>query len=217
MYKARKGEDLVILKDVKKSFGRNLIFEGVNMEIDTGKPVVLMGSNGCGKSTLLRIIADLLACTSGEVVRKPGVKISYVPDRFPKVPFKVEDYLLHMGSIQGMKPEDVKKYADEQFKLLNIPQHIRRQRVSKCSKGTIQKINIMQALMVKPDLLILDEPFSGLDEASVEGLVQLLKGLEGTALVLACHQKELAQQISDKIFVFREGRVFRYEAKSESD
>jgi len=187
------------------------------MEIDGLAPVVLMGSNGCGKSTLLRIIAGLLDCTSGEVVRKADAKISYVPDRFPKVPFRVADYLLHMGSIQGVPPEEVKKYVDKQFNFLNIPEHIKKQWVSKCSKGTIQKINIMQALITKPDLLILDEPFSGLDEDSVEGLVAMLKGLEETAVVLACHQKKLAQRISDKIFVFNKGGVLLYEHENVAD
>jgi len=177
------------------------------MDIDGGEPVVFMGSNGCGKSTLLRIIAGLLHCTTGEVVHLPEIKISYVPDRFPKLPFKVNDYLRHMGRIQKISDGDILKYMRTMFERLNIPEHIETQKIPHCSKGTIQKINIMQALITRPDLLILDEPFSGLDEDTVEVMVELLKNMEETHIVLSCHEKILAQRLAEKVFVFRKGAV----------
>jgi len=194
--------EIISLKNVSKSYADKVIFSDVTMSITTDKPTVIMGVNGCGKSTLLKIIAGVLSHTSGEVTRNPNIKISFAPDRFPKLPFKVSEYISHMGKINGMSDKDINNYLDTQFEYLGIPQHIKDQKIAKCSKGTIQKINIMQSLLTKTDVLVMDEPFSGLDENSIEQLVKLLTSMEQTAIVLSCHEKTLAPRISDNIFVF---------------
>jgi len=217
--------EIISLKNVSKSYAKKVIFSDVNMSIVPGQPTVIMGANGCGKSTLLKIIAGVLSHTSGEVIRSPKIKISFAPDRFPKLPFKVSDYLSHMGKINGMSGEEINNYIDTQFEYLGIPKHIKHQKIAKCSKGTIQKINIMQSLLAKTDmhgvrccpnnfgqhqatsLLIMDEPFSGLDENSIEQLIKLLTSMQQTAVIISCHEKTLAQRISDNIFVFDEQSV----------
>jgi len=195
---------LIELKNVGKSYSGNLVFGGVSMSIGAGDAIVVMGSNGCGKSTLLKIIAGLLACSDGEITFAPRIKISYVPERFPRLPFKVQDYLLHMGSIQGLSAGEINAYIAEKFKELNIPDNIKRQNLKNCSKGTVQKINIMQALITKPDLLVLDEPFSGVDEKSIDRVVELFAELarNKTAVVLSCHEKDLARKVTENIFLF---------------
>ncbi|MCL2356414.1 MAG: ABC transporter ATP-binding protein [Defluviitaleaceae bacterium] len=193
----------ISLKNVSKSFAGKLVFCNATMSLRANRPTVIMGRNGCGKSTLLKIIAGVLAHTEGEIVRRPGIKISYAPDRFPKLPFKVGDYLLHMGRIQGISDSDINKYADSQFDRFGIPENIKQQVIYKCSKGTIQKVNIMQAFLTKPDLLVMDEPFSGLDESSVEELIRLLAETSDTAVIISCHEKLLAQRITaDNLYVF---------------
>jgi len=195
---------LVSLKNVSKMYADKLIFCNVSMSVKTAKPIVIMGKNGCGKSTLLKIIAGVLRHTEGEISRMPKIKISYMPDRFPKLPFKVWGYLRHMGRIQGISDMDIKNYVDMQFEYLSIPKNIMEQKIHKCSKGTIQKINIMQAFMSKPDLLVVDEPFSGLDEGSIDRLIELLAetAQNETAIILSCHEKVLAQRVTDNLFVF---------------
>ena len=195
---------MILLKDVGKSYGNKLVFDNANMSIETAKPTVIMGKNGCGKSTLLKIIAGVLTHTQGEVIRPPKIKISFVPDRFPKLPFKVSEYITHMGKIQGLDDAYIKDYIDEQFGYLGIPESIKEQKIYKCSKGTIQKINIMQAFLTKPDLLVMDEPFSGLDESSIEGLIALLAKISKseTAIIISCHEKALAQRVAGNLFVF---------------
>ena len=196
--------ELVSLNSVGKSYAGQLVFCNATMSITTSKPTVIMGNNGCGKSTLLKIIAGVLAHTDGEIIRTPNIKISFMPDRFPKLPFKVGEYLMHMGRILGLSDVYVKKYMSSQFDYLGIPKNIKEQKIYNCSKGTIQKINIMQAFISEPDLLVMDEPFSGLDESSVNRFVELLKKTpQGKmAVILSCHEKLLAQQLTDDLFVF---------------
>lgn len=203
--------ELVSLKNVGKAYLGKTIFRNVNMSIDINKPTVIMGENGCGKSTLLKIIAGILSCTEGEVIHRQKNKISYMPDRFPKLPFNVENYLFHMGSIQGIPRKEVNNYINIKFNHLNMPQSFRKQKIYNCSKGTLQKINVLQALITKPDLLVLDEPFSGLDENSVDSLFELLNEIieNNTAVILSCHEKSLAQKITNDFFIFKEQQCYR--------
>lgn len=198
--------EIVSIKNLGKSYSGRVIFHKVNMIVKQHEPIVVMGENGCGKTTLLKIIAGVLACSEGEIDCHPKTKISFVPDRFPKLPFSVESYLMHMGQVQGLTASRVNDYISEYFNLLNMPEEFRKTKISKCSKGTIQKVNILQSLITKPDLLILDEPFAGLDEDSKDSFVALLQKLasDGTAIVMACHDKNLAQRISDNIYIFAE-------------
>ncbi|MCL2198467.1 MAG: ATP-binding cassette domain-containing protein, partial [Defluviitaleaceae bacterium] len=156
---------IATLKNLKKSYSGRVIFQDINMEINRYEPVVVMGDNGCGKSTLLRIVAGLIAY-DGEITYRPNIKIAYAPDHFPRLPFTAESYLMHMGKIQGLSASKVNAFIDKYFSFLKMPQAFRKTKIAKCSKGTIQKINILQTLLTTPDLLILDEPFSGLDENS---------------------------------------------------
>ena len=199
-------QEIVTIKNLGKSYSGRVIFHKINMTVKQNEPIVIMGENGCGKSTLLKIIAGVLSCTDGEIKYRSNAKISFVPDRFPKLPFTVENYLMHMGKIQGVSENHIDNYMTEYFQYLNMPIDFRKTKISKCSKGTIQKVNILQALITKPDLLILDEPFSGLDEDSEENFLELLHQLisDGVAVVLACHEKKLAQRITDNVYVFAE-------------
>jgi len=212
-----KVQEIVSIKNLSKSYSGRVIFHNVNLAIKQHEPIVIMGHNGCGKSTLLKIIAGVLACTEGEVKYNSNIKVSFIPDRFPKLPFSVEDYLTHMGKIQRLSNIKINDYINEYFTYLNIPQNFRKTKINKCSKGTIQKVNILQALITKPDLLILDEPFAGLDEASSDNFMELLQKLisQGVAMVIACHEKELAQRITDNIYIFKDNECHR-SAENES-
>ena len=198
--------EIVTIKNLGKSYSGRVIFHKINMTVKQNEPIVIMGENGCGKSTLLKIIAGVLSCTDGEIKYRPDTKISFVPDRFPKLPFTIENYLMHMGKIQGQSAIHINSYIDEYFRCLNMPTDFRKTKIGKCSKGTIQKVNILQSLIAKPDLLVLDEPFAGLDEGSEENFLELIHKLvsEGVAIILACHEKKLAQRITDNIYIFTE-------------
>ncbi len=198
--------ELVSIKNLGKSYSRKKIFNNIDMKIRRYEPIVIMGENGCGKSTLLKIIAGVLDCTEGEIKHTDDIKISYMPDILPPVPFSIEKYLMFMGGIQGLFKSEIDEFINHHFSKLNMPLDIKGQMISVCSKGTKQKINIMQALITKPDLLILDEPFAGLDELSVGHFIDMLNELvsSGVGLVIACHESILAQRITDQIYVFHD-------------
>jgi len=213
-------QEIAIANNLGKAFSGRTVFHNVNLTIQPYQPIVVMGGNGCGKSTLLKIIAGELPATTGEVTYRPNIKTAFVPDRFPKLPFSVESYLKHMGRIQGLDASRIDSYISEYFELLKMPHEFRKTQISKCSKGTLQKVNILQALITTPDLLVLDEPFAGLDENSVENFIDLLHTLitDGVAILLACHEKALAQRVSDEIHVFADKGLARFDAdKGESD
>jgi len=201
-------QEVAVISDLGKSYLGRVIFNDVNITIRQNEPIVIMGENGCGKSTLLKIIAGVLGSTQGKVIYRPNTKISFIPDRFPKLPFNIEDYLMHMGKIQGLSASRINNFIDEYFDYLKMPQNFRKTKIAHCSKGTMQKVNILQALLTQPDLLVLDEPFAGLDEDSEDNFLELLFKLscDGVAIILACHEKKLAQRISDNIYIFADGQ-----------
>lgn len=193
------------LKNIGKSYNKSIIFKNINLSVKNSEPIILMGKNGCGKSTLLKIMAGIIKPTTGELSSPPKIKISLTPDKLPPMPFKTLEYLRHMGKIQGLLTGEINEYITKMFDYFYIPHHVKEQKLNKCSKGELQKINIMQALITKPDLLLMDEPFSGLDEDSLSQLLNLLtKTSENqTAIVIACHEKEIAQKFSN-IYVFKD-------------
>ena len=198
--------EVASIKNLGKTYSGRVIFHKVNITVKKHEPVVIMGENGCGKSTLLKIIAGVLDYSEGEIKYHNKAKISFIPDRFPKLPFSVESYLMHMGKIQGLSTSCINEYINEYFAYLNMPKDFRKTKINKCSKGTIQKVNILQALITKPDLLIMDEPFAGLDEDSEDNFIELIHKVisDGVAIIMACHEKKIAQKITDNIYIFKE-------------
>jgi ABC-type multidrug transport system ATPase subunit len=144
------------------------------------------GHNGAGKSTLLRLLAGLRTPTRGTVTGRPA-QVGYAPERFPvDQPFTASAYLNHMAAIRGISPTHITTWADRLGfdHLLNV-------RLPDLSKGSAQKIGLAQALMADPSLLILDEPFAGLDTQTRDLLPGLITDLAdaGTTVVVSDHQR----------------------------
>ena len=134
------------------------VLRGVTVGIEPGEIVIVRGSNGAGKSTLLGIFAGILQPVGGRVVDKPA-RVGWLPEHFPtEQPFTVDDYLTTMARLRGGSPSAV----DHWIARLGLGP-MRQERLSALSKGSAQKIGLAQALLVPPDLLLLDEPWEGLD------------------------------------------------------
>jgi ABC-2 type transport system ATP-binding protein len=138
------------------------VLRGITVRLDAGEAATVAGRNGVGKSTLLRLAAGLLRPDRGTVLDRPA-RIGYVPERFPAgQPFTARHYLTALAAVRG-RP-DAGALADWAERLhfttmLNTP-------LSELSKGSAQKVGLIQALMVRPDFLVLDEPWEGLDAAT---------------------------------------------------
>ncbi len=133
--------------------------QAVDVAVQPGHTVVVLGRNGAGKSTLLQLAAGVLGSSRGEIRDRPPV-VGWVPERFPAdQPFTARDYLRRMAAIRGLRTPDA---ADVWLERLLLTEHAGT-RLTDLSKGTAQKVGLAQALLVPPGLLVLDEPWEGLD------------------------------------------------------
>lgn len=178
---------LFSLENVAKIYGSRLLFKNVSLQFGPGDSALLLGANGAGKSTLLRIIAGLCRPDSGTVQRKQDLRLGYLghaPFLYPGLSARENLTFwngLHASGKAGAKVDDflelvgLAQYADEPVRVF--------------SRGMNQRLNLARALMTDPELLLLDEPFSGLDLASKNLLVSELqrKSANGCALLLISH------------------------------
>lgn len=203
-------EGIVRLERVTKSYDRRIILQDVDLTIGTQEAISITGTNGSGKSTLLRLIAGLATPTSGVIHRERGGQqcIGFVPDRLPKLRLTPQEYLFSMGGMQGMSKEAIALRMDELLVLFKLEEAAAR-KMNTFSKGMLQKVNLMQAVLNKPDLLLLDEPLSGLDADSQRELIRLLGHMkqQGIAIVMSCHEASLVEQLADRCVSIQRGRI----------
>jgi ABC-2 type transport system ATP-binding protein len=145
------------------------VLTDVSLTLDPGTVATVVGRNGAGKSTLLAAAAGLLRPARGSIHDRPR-RVGLVPERFPTgQPFLVGDYLTAMGRVRGLTPGAARAAVDAWAQRLHLTSYLRT-RLGEVSKGTAQKVGLAQALLVPPDLLVLDEPWEGLDDQT-RGLV----------------------------------------------
>lgn len=207
------GVILLQLEGIEKAYHRNSVVNGATFTVHTEEAVALIGANGSGKSTLLRIAAGLLTPTAGEVKWRGGQgkpRIGYVPERFPKLRLTPVEYLQAMGRMQGMPAEPLRARIAELLRIFRM-EEAQNRRIDRFSKGMAQKVNLMQAVLNPPELLILDEPLSGLDADSQRDLADWLKGwrMQGMALLFTCHEPLLLETVADRILLLQQGRIAR--------
>ena len=170
------------------------VLQGVTATLAPGQVVVVGGRNGAGKSTLLQLVAGVLAPVRGAVVERP-TRVGWVPERFPaQQPFTVDRYLLAMGALAGLDPEERVKAVDTWADLLGISSFLGT-RLASLSKGTAQKVGLAQAMLITPDLLILDEPWEGLDAATRELVPEIVSEVQkaGGSVLVSDHLGETAR------------------------
>ncbi|MFD2418042.1 ATP-binding cassette domain-containing protein [Amycolatopsis pigmentata] len=200
------------LRDVGKRYGRGAaVLTGVTLEIAPRQMIGVVGTNGSGKSTLMRLVAGLSRPTTGTVEGIPSV--GYVPDRFPGgTRMSALSYLRHLGRIG--KVSDVDKKATELLERLALEGGPRAP-LRELSKGNAQKVGIAQALLGEPELLVLDEPWSGLDPAAHTVLAELLAEAKerGAGVIFTEHRDDLARAHTSEVFELSGGTL--HEASAE--
>ncbi|QUH05583.1 ABC transporter ATP-binding protein [Saccharopolyspora erythraea] len=194
MFGGVESTSLLRLHGVTKRYGSGVqVLRGVDLVLEPGQVTGILGANGSGKSTLLRILAGLSRPSSGRITGHPTT--SYVPDRFPaRQRMSARAYLCHMGRVRGLRTAEVRARAEHwlvRFDLAGGPATPLRE----LSKGNAQKVGLAQALLERPDLLVLDEPWSGLDLAAREVLAEVIGEVraEGTAVVFTDHRPAFAR------------------------
>ncbi|MEQ3554523.1 ATP-binding cassette domain-containing protein [Pseudonocardia nematodicida] len=178
---------------------------GVDLEVDPVLPTVLRGANGAGKSTLLRIAAGAETPTAGRVEDRPAV-VGYLPDRFPALlRLPPRRWLDHLARVRRLDPDDVAERADELLEALGYDGKDA-EPMSELSKGNAQKIGLVQALSCDPGVVVLDEPWSGLDDDAADALTRVLSGRRGATLVTD-HSGTAAGLPGARVHRLRQGRT----------
>ncbi|MDA3631146.1 ABC transporter ATP-binding protein [Saccharopolyspora sp. WRP15-2] len=202
------------LVGVAKSYRARPVLRGVDLSVTAGEVVGIAGTNGSGKSTLLRILAGLSRPSGGTTSGKP--RTGYVPDRFPaRQRMSALSYLSRLGRISGLSKADSRRRAGEwleRFALTGGPDTPLRD----LSKGNAQKVGLAQALLCGPELLVLDEPWSGLDAGTRSVLNDVIDelALDGTAVVFTDHRPDFARGESVRSHLLVDGRLQPLDAEA---
>lgn len=206
----------ICFEQVSKKYDGRWILKDIEYSFKPGMSTAFVGHNGCGKSTILKLLSGIVVPTKGKVIRPPGSTFSYVPEKFVPLPLTARKYLTYMGKIDGLGEKELKEkikcLAEDFFidEMLNFS-------MTSLSKGTLQKIGVIQALLKKSDFLLLDEPLSGQDEASQGVFVKKINELreQKTTIFMSCHEQWLVDAISDQVFTVLDEKMVPYTNISE--
>ena len=203
------------LKNIEKSFGEKKVLTGVSFKAEGGKAFGLLGRNGAGKTTSIRILMDVFPANSGEVLidGKPinynKVGIGYLPEERGLYPKKtIIDQLTYFAELKGMSHKAAVKAVDYWLERLGMMEY-RNKRLDTLSKGNQQKIQLVTALAHDPDIVILDEPFSGLDPVNAMLLKDVVKEQisKGKIVLFSSHQMSYIEEFCDSIAILNSGKV----------
>jgi len=204
------------LDRLSKSYGSVHALRELSFEVGAGEIFGFVGSNGAGKTTAMRITLGVLAADAGEV-RWGGVpldlemrrRVGYMPEErglYPKM--KVAEQLLFFAELHGMSPADAREAVDRWTDRLGVG-HRRRDAVEKLSLGNQQRVQLAAALVHDPVLLVLDEPFSGLDPVAVDVMSEVLRerAAAGVPVIFSSHQLDLVERLCDRVGIVSAGSM----------
>ena len=203
------------VKNLTKSFGEKEVLHGISFDVEGGKALGLLGRNGAGKTTTIRIIMDVFHANSGEIFLD-GKKfnpnehlIGYLPEErglYPKK--KVSEQLVYLGRLRGLSKAEAKKNTDKWLKRLQVSQYTD-VKLETLSKGNQQKVQLASTLVCEPEIVILDEPFSGLDPVNSKILQDVVTELieEGRIVIFSSHQMSYVEEFCNDIVIMNHGET----------
>ena len=200
----------IVIKNLTKYFGNKKALDNISFEVYEGEISGLLGHNGAGKTTTLRILAGIIEEYDGYV--EVNGRIGYLPEeRGLYRDDKVVDVLKFFGELAGMKKEDIDKSIDYWLNKLKIANY-KNSKIKELSKGNQQKVQFIASVIHNPDILILDEPFSGLDVVNVKLLRDIMFELkeEGKTIILSTHQLEKVEKLCDRVLILKKGEAIHY-------
>jgi ABC-2 type transport system ATP-binding protein len=209
---------VIEIEELYKYYGDRKVVGPLSARIEKGEIVGLLGLNGAGKTTTLRVLACDLLPTSGtvrvggfDVVESPHdvrSKVGYLPDRPPLYDdMTVHEYLAYAARLKRVRPNDVEKRVGDVEEMTELGE-VRRQLVGTLSHGYRQRLGIAQAIVHRPDFVVLDEPISGLDPLQIVEMRGLVRGLRGEhTVVVSSHILHEISETCDRIFVIQKGEI----------
>lgn len=205
----------LIVKNVNKSFGDKHVVDNISFSLEEPGVFGLLGTNGAGKTTTIRMILGIIKKDSGEItwngkaVTRGNVNFGYLPEErglYPKS--TIYDQLVYFANLKGLD----KRAADKAVKMwldkLNLMEYINSP-AEKLSKGNQQKVQFITSMLHDPDLIVLDEPFSGLDPVNTEILSKIMKDLvkSGKYIIMSSHQMSVIEEFCSDLVILNRGKT----------
>ncbi len=191
------------VKDLRKSFGEKEVLHGISFSIESGRALGLLGRNGAGKTTTIRILMDVFRASGGTVTvdgktfHPRDFRIGYLPEERGLYPKKgVLEQLVYLAQLRGSDRKTARQQAQWWLKRLGV-ERIRQRKLETLSKGNQQKVQLAQTLVCSPDLVILDEPFSGLDPVNSQILKDVIREQiqDGKLVIFSSHQMSYVEEV----------------------
>lgn len=202
-------------QNLHKSFSDKLVLRGINLSAEGGRALGLLGRNGAGKTTTIRIIMQVFSPDSGNVlldgkpISSKNARIGYLPEERGLYPKKIiMPQLIYFGKLNGLSAKAAEQSGDKLLKRLGMEEY-RNKRLETLSKGNQQKIQLVATLIADPDIVILDEPFSGLDPVNAMLLKDLVKELisRGKIVLFSSHQMNYIEEFCSDIAILNGGKI----------
>jgi ABC-2 type transport system ATP-binding protein len=200
---------------LRKSFGEKEVLHGISFQVSSGIALGLLGRNGAGKTTTMRILMDVFHANSGEILLdgKKFVpsqqKIGFLPEERGLYPKRtVSDQMIYLGKLRGLSVSTAKKNMKRWLGRLEVQEYETR-KLETLSKGNQQKIQLAATLISDPDIVILDEPFSGLDPVNSQILKDVVNELiaEKKIVIFSSHQMSYVEEFCESIAIVDQGRI----------
>lgn len=203
------------VRNLHKSFDTKEVLHGISFSAKSGSALGLLGRNGAGKTTTIRILMDVFKATEGEILLdgkpfKPAEhQIGYLPEErglYPKK--KINDQIIYLAMLRGISKKDAKASMKKWLQRLGVEEY-ENKKLETLSKGNQQKIQLAQTLVCNPEIVILDEPFSGLDPVNSQILKDVIRELisENKIVIFSSHQMSYVEEFCEEIAIVKEGNI----------
>ena len=215
---------VVEAQQIWKRYGDRVVVKDVSFTVEPGEVLGMVGPNGAGKTTTIRMLLDIIQPDEGTVLlfgrpfsREHRTLLGYLPEeRGLYRDLRVQETLEYLGTLKGMRRSDARRRAEEILERLGMAEH-RSKKIAELSRGMGQVIQLAATIIHQPRLLVLDEPFSGLDPLNVRLMKEVLGQLrdDGVAIILSTHQMNQVEEFCDKVLMINHGQVVLYGALEE--
>ena len=203
------------VQNVFKNFGEKEVLRDISLSAQSGTALGLLGRNGAGKTTTIRIIMGVFFADKGEIlidgkpINRDKIRIGYMPEErglYPKI--KICDQMAYLAQLRGMTSKEAQKACDKWLERMSMTEY-KYKKLETLSKGNQQKIQLAVTLMCNPQIVILDEPFSGLDPVNAMLLKDVIKEMiDGGAIVLfSSHQMNYIEEFCESIAIINQGKI----------
>lgn len=211
-----KGKNMKLeVRNITKTFGDKEVLHGISFDVESGKALGLLGRNGAGKTTMIRILMDVFHSNSGEILldgkkfEQKNFQIGYLPEERGLYPKKtVIEQMVYLGRLRGISKADAIVNSRKWLTRLEVIEYEKR-KLETLSKGNQQKVQLASTLVCDPDIIILDEPFSGLDPVNSQILQQVVKELiaEDKIVIFSSHQMSYVEEFCEDIAIINHGDI----------